>query len=188
MATMVGCFVGESAIMPHEVRHRGWTRRRHVLVTAAAVVLRPTRAPARVTSGGVRCPSTVALPIGERVPPPPVIETTWPGPGCVNVWRSPRRHRRRQRRTHESRQPLVESLLDLLAGYGGVDEINRRAAEAARLETRLVRLREGTRPTSRVSSGWMSKREAGAFVSLPDYRAGCSARRRTAPTSTRPAP
>ena len=66
--------------------------------------------------------------------------------------------------------PLVESLLDLLAGYGGVDEINRRAAEAARLETRLVRLREEHSPYLE-SLEWLDEqREAGAFVSLPDYR------------------
>ena len=83
---------------------------------------------------------------------------------------------------------LVESLLDLIAGYGGVDEINRRAAEAGRLETRLERLRDEHSPHLQ-SLEWLDeRRETGAFVSLPTTDAGCSARRRMAPTSTRPAP
>ncbi|MCX6363309.1 MAG: hypothetical protein NTW58_03905 [Actinobacteria bacterium] len=65
---------------------------------------------------------------------------------------------------------LVGGLLDLVEKHGGVDAINRQADEAGRLETRLVRLREeGSRFLPDL--GWLAeRRDAGAFVSLPEYR------------------
>ena len=67
---------------------------------------------------------------------------------------------------------LVDGLLDLIERYGGVDAINRHAAEAGRLETRLERLREERSPFL-ADLGWLAEeRDAGRFVTLPEYRHG----------------
>ena len=66
--------------------------------------------------------------------------------------------------------PLVEGLLDLLDLYGGVEEINRKAAEAERLESRLDRLRDERSPYLEDLEWLRDQRDAGAFVSLADYR------------------
>ena len=65
---------------------------------------------------------------------------------------------------------LVEGLLDLVEGYGGVEAINRRAAEAGRLETRLARLREDHSPFLADLEWLTEQRDAGRFVTLPEYR------------------
>ncbi len=67
---------------------------------------------------------------------------------------------------------LVDGLLDLIERYGGIAAINRRAAEAGRLETRLERLREERSPFL-ADLGWLAEqRDAGRFVTLPEYRHG----------------
>lgn len=66
--------------------------------------------------------------------------------------------------------PLIDPLLDLIEGYGGVDEVNRRADEAGRLENRLARLRAEDSPFVAGLEWLMEQRDAGAFVTLPEYR------------------
>ena len=67
---------------------------------------------------------------------------------------------------------LVDGLLELIEKYGGVDEINRAAREARRLETRLERLQEEGSPFL-VDLEWLAaQRDEGAFVTLPEYRRG----------------
>jgi hypothetical protein len=65
---------------------------------------------------------------------------------------------------------LVDGLLDVIDKYGGVDEINRKADEAGKLEMRLARLRdEGSSYLADLE--WLTEqRDAGAFVTLPEYR------------------
>jgi hypothetical protein len=66
--------------------------------------------------------------------------------------------------------PLVDQLLDLVERYGGVDEINRSADEAGLLENRLARLRDEDSPFMAGLEWLMDRRDAGAFVTLPEYR------------------
>ena len=65
---------------------------------------------------------------------------------------------------------LVDGLLELVERYGGVAEINRRADEAGRLETRLARLQDEGSPFLDGLQWLAEQRDAGAFVSLPEYR------------------
>jgi len=67
---------------------------------------------------------------------------------------------------------LVDGLLDLIEKHGGVNEINRRADEAGRLETRLARLQdEGSSYLGDLR--WLvEQRDAGNFVTLAEYRRG----------------
>jgi len=65
---------------------------------------------------------------------------------------------------------LVDGLLEVIEKYGGVDEINRQAAEAGRLETRLARLQDEASPFLSGLQWLAEQRDAGAFVTLPEYR------------------
>ena len=65
---------------------------------------------------------------------------------------------------------LVDGLLDVVEKYGGVDEINRRAAEAGRLDRRLERLRAEGSPYLADLEWLTDQRDRGAFVTLPEYR------------------
>jgi hypothetical protein len=66
--------------------------------------------------------------------------------------------------------PFVNALLEVVDKYGGVEQINRAADEAGRLETRLERLREEQSPYLADIEWLAAQRDAGAFVTLPDYR------------------
>ena len=68
--------------------------------------------------------------------------------------------------------PFVDSLLDVVDKHGGVEQINRAADEAGKLETRLARLREERSPYLEGVEWLAEQRDAGAFVSLSDYRRG----------------
>jgi hypothetical protein len=65
---------------------------------------------------------------------------------------------------------LMEGLFDLIDKYGGVAAINSAADEAGRLETRLARLREEQSPFLAGLDWLAEQRDAGAFVTLPEYR------------------
>jgi len=65
---------------------------------------------------------------------------------------------------------LVGGLLDLVEKYGGVDAINRQADEAGRLETRIARLQDEGSPFLPGIEWLAAQRDAGAFVTLPEYR------------------
>jgi hypothetical protein len=66
--------------------------------------------------------------------------------------------------------PFVDSLLDVVDKYGGVDQINGAADEAGKLDNRLERLREEHSPYLAGVEWLAEQRDAGAFVSLSDYR------------------
>ena len=65
---------------------------------------------------------------------------------------------------------LVGGLLDLVEKYGGVDAINQKADDAGRLETRIARLQDEGSPFLADLAWLVARRDAGAFVTLPDYR------------------
>ena len=65
---------------------------------------------------------------------------------------------------------LVNGLLKIVEKHGGVDEINRRAREARKLENLLERLRRRS-PLYIKGLEWLTEqRDKGAFVSIPEYR------------------
>ena len=65
---------------------------------------------------------------------------------------------------------LTEGLLELLDRYGGAAEVNRKADEAGRLQTRFARLREERSPHLPDLEWLLAQRDSGAFVTLADYR------------------
>ena len=66
--------------------------------------------------------------------------------------------------------PLVNSVLEVVDRYGGVDEINQKAKEAGRVENLMGRLRRSNSPFVK-DLEWLSRqRDEGAFISIPDYR------------------
>ncbi len=65
---------------------------------------------------------------------------------------------------------LMDGLFDVIDKYGGVDTINRDADAAGRLETRLARLRDERSPFLSGLDWLVEQRDAGAFVTLPEYR------------------
>jgi hypothetical protein len=66
--------------------------------------------------------------------------------------------------------PFVNSLIEVVEKYGGVEQINLAADEAGRLEARLERLREEHSPYLADVEWLAAQRDAGAFVTLPEYR------------------
>ena len=66
--------------------------------------------------------------------------------------------------------PFVNSLIEVVEKYGGLEQINRAADVAGRLETRLERLREEHSPYLADVEWLAAQRDAGAFVTLPEYR------------------
>ena len=65
---------------------------------------------------------------------------------------------------------LVNDLLKIVEKYGGVDEINRKAREARKFENLMQRLRRRN-PVYTENLEWLiAQKEAGAFISIPDYR------------------
>ncbi|MGP8125888.1 MAG: hypothetical protein ACLQEQ_08540 [Nitrososphaerales archaeon] len=65
---------------------------------------------------------------------------------------------------------LVNGLLEIVDRYGGVDEINRRAKEAGRIDKLMDRLQKDKSPFVE-GLDWLTKqRDKEAFISVPDYR------------------
>ena len=66
--------------------------------------------------------------------------------------------------------PLVDSVLRVVDKYGSVDEINRRAREARKIENLMSRL-ERKKSSFVKDLRWLMKmREEEAFISIPEYR------------------
>jgi hypothetical protein len=66
--------------------------------------------------------------------------------------------------------PLVNGILEIIEKYGGVDEINRMAEESGKLEN-LMRLLECRKSPFVRDLEWLIKqRDAGVFISIPEYR------------------
>lgn len=66
--------------------------------------------------------------------------------------------------------PLVDSLIEIVEKYGGVDVINRKAREAGKFENLMSRLRAKKSPFIEKLEWLIEQRDKDAFVSIPDFR------------------
>ena len=66
--------------------------------------------------------------------------------------------------------PLVDGLLRIVEEHGGVDEINRKAQEARKLENLMERLRTKSSPHIKDLEWLTEQRDKDAFISIPEYR------------------
>lgn len=66
--------------------------------------------------------------------------------------------------------PLVNSLLKIIEKYGGIDEINRKAQEARKLENLMARLEAENSPYVKDLEWLIEQRDNNAFISIPEYR------------------
>jgi hypothetical protein len=65
---------------------------------------------------------------------------------------------------------LVNGLLEVVERYGGPEEINRKAAEARKLDNLFARLRAMSSPYVAGLEWLIEQRDQGAFVSMAEYR------------------
>ena len=66
--------------------------------------------------------------------------------------------------------PLVNGLLETVKKYGGVDEVNRKAREARKLENLMKHLRTRNSPHVKDLEWLIEQRDREAFISIPEYR------------------
>ncbi|MFW9787319.1 MAG: hypothetical protein ACFFE2_09395 [Candidatus Thorarchaeota archaeon] len=66
--------------------------------------------------------------------------------------------------------PLVIDLLKVIEKYGGVDEINKKAEEARKLENLISQLEAKNSPYVKDLTWLQEQRDNEAFISVPDYR------------------
>ena len=66
--------------------------------------------------------------------------------------------------------PLESQLLELIEKYGGVDDINKKAREAGRIDTLMNLLRKADSPYTEDLEWLIKQRDADAFISIPEYR------------------
>ncbi len=69
----------------------------------------------------------------------------------------------------DPRNETVTGLLQVVERYGGPKEINRKAAEAGKLETLMARLAKAKSPYVKDLEWLIAQRDQNAFVALPDY-------------------
>ena len=70
----------------------------------------------------------------------------------------------------DDKNPLINELMELIEKYGGVEEINRKAEEASKLESLMQRL-EKKQPSYIKDLEWLIKqRDEHKFISVADYR------------------
>ncbi|NCS94273.1 MAG: hypothetical protein GW761_10775, partial [Leptospira sp.] len=62
---------------------------------------------------------------------------------------------------------LVNGLLEIVEKYGSVDEINRKAREARKLETLMERLRMKNSPYVKNLEWLIEQRDREAFINIP---------------------
>jgi hypothetical protein len=66
--------------------------------------------------------------------------------------------------------PLTNGLLEIIEKHGGVDEINRKAKEAGRVDNLMNRLRKKKSPFVKDLEWLAEQRDRHAFVSIEEYR------------------
>ncbi|MGC8895742.1 MAG: hypothetical protein ACP5LB_03095 [Candidatus Bathyarchaeia archaeon] len=66
--------------------------------------------------------------------------------------------------------PLVNKVLEIIDKHGGVEEINRKAREARKLENLMKRLEKKKSPFLKDIEWLIKQRDAEAFISIPAYR------------------
>jgi len=64
---------------------------------------------------------------------------------------------------------LINELLEVIEAFGGPQEINRKAQEAAKLENLMARLTAAKSPYVNDLNWLIKQRDNGAFISMPDY-------------------
>ncbi len=70
----------------------------------------------------------------------------------------------------DEKNPLINSLLEIIDNYGGIAEINKKAKEAGKLDTILDKLRK-KKPDYVKDIEWLiEQRDNNAFISISDYR------------------
>ena len=65
---------------------------------------------------------------------------------------------------------VINDLVMLVEKHGGVDEINRKAAEAGKLDTILAKMDAQNSPHLKDINWLMEQKDAGAFIKVPEYR------------------
>lgn len=70
----------------------------------------------------------------------------------------------------QKNNPLVNAVLQIVEKYGGVDEINRKAKEARKIESLMGRLERKKSPFVKDLEWLVKMRDAEAFISIPEYR------------------
>ncbi len=70
----------------------------------------------------------------------------------------------------QKNNPLVNAVLQIVEKYGGVDEINRKAKEARRIESLMGRLERKRSPFVKDLEWLVKRRDEEAFISIPEYR------------------
>ena len=65
---------------------------------------------------------------------------------------------------------IINDLIMLVEKHGGVDEINRKAAEAGKLDNILARMDALNSPHLKDINWLMEQRDNGAFIKVPEYR------------------
>ena len=69
----------------------------------------------------------------------------------------------------QENNPLIDRLIDVVEKYGGIEEINRKAKEARKLDNLMTRLEKY--PDLLKDINWLiEQRDSGAFVKYEDYR------------------
>jgi hypothetical protein len=66
--------------------------------------------------------------------------------------------------------PLVDEVLKTVEKYGGIDEINRKAKEAGRIDSLMDRLRKKKSPYVKDLEWLARQRDGEAFISIEEYR------------------
>jgi len=66
--------------------------------------------------------------------------------------------------------PLIEGLIEVIEKHGGVDEINKKANEARRLESLMAKLEKKGSPYVKDLNWLQNQRNDDAFISIPEYR------------------
>jgi len=66
--------------------------------------------------------------------------------------------------------PLVNGLVEAVEKYGGVEEVNRKAREACKLENLMARLEKKKSPFVKDLDWLINQRDRRAFISVADYR------------------
>ncbi|MFW9801932.1 MAG: hypothetical protein ACFFFC_04740 [Candidatus Thorarchaeota archaeon] len=66
--------------------------------------------------------------------------------------------------------PLINGIIDVIEKHGGVDEINKKANEARRLENLMAKLEKKDSPYVKDLQWLQEKRDSDSFITIPDYR------------------
>ncbi|UCH04364.1 MAG: hypothetical protein JSW05_12465 [Candidatus Thorarchaeota archaeon] len=66
--------------------------------------------------------------------------------------------------------PLITGLVDVIEKYGGIEEINKKAEDARRLDSLLEKLEEKKSPYVTDLQWLQEQRDNDAFITVPDYR------------------